>query len=196
MTDKRLASSKLIAAIRENNFSDVISAINEGANIEEADMHGFTGLPLRIACFQGDIEIVRALLQRGADVNAMADDGPGAPLRLARRGGHPEIAELLLQEGATAQSAEEIAMVPLSRMSHTQPITNAVISPVTDEAPVDNIIEFTSPPPAELIEEVDLTACYGLDTNLLTLDLLRLEEQPEEAKPPPAKAGGFWTSKR
>ena len=196
MIDKRLASSKLIAAIRANNFNDVIGAINEGANIEEADMHGFTGLPLRIACFQGDIEIIRALLQRGADVNAMADDGPGAPLRLARRGGHPEIADLLLQEGATAQSAEEIAMVPLSRMSHAQPIINAVTSPEIDEPPVDNIIEFTSPPSAEVIEELDLTACYGLDTNMLTLDLMRLEEQPEEVKPPAPKTGGFWTSKR
>lgn len=189
MAAKSFTPSKLVAAIRAGDLGGVIRAIEEGADIEETDMHGFGGLPLRTACFAGNIEIVRELLERGADINAMAGDGPGAPLRLAERGGHQALVAFLLQGGEQSPSFGKMDSAPPSRLDTDQP------QPRTAEAQPDNTIEFTSQPD-QTIEEVDLTACYGLDTNLLTLDLLRLQEEPEPAPRRPSSKPGFWKSGR
>lgn len=211
MAAKNFTPSKLIVAIREGLLSGVIKAIEEGCDIEEADMHGFVGLPLRTACFEGDLAIVRELLNHGANINAIASDGPGAPLRLAQRRGHESVIELLQLHGAEMQPLLEARPSP-SASSHviefeTRPI-KAIVPRLPEETPApppDNIIEFSiAPPPVEhliepahLIEEVDVTACYGTDTNLLTLDLMRLNEAPEPVKPnPESKKPGFWNSGR
>ena len=282
MAAKSFTASKLIIAIRAGLLSDVISAIEEGADIEEPDMHGFVGLPLRTACFEGSIDIVRELLRRGANVNADAGDGPGAPLRLAKRRGHQSIASLLLLQGAqmhaktettpstTARTTkvnstpvevraapapaeaannkiqfdspppnylskeiettvdffldtdapvqEELIASPLETRSISlpeehpgniieftnpppaEPIekTEATFAAILEE-PIDNIIELTNPPPELLTEEIEGIACYGTDTNLLTLDLMRLEEEEEaeSTKPAPeSKKPGFWKNSR
>lgn len=270
-------ASKLILAIRAGLLSDVISAIDEGANIEEADMHGYVGLPLRTACFEGNIDIVRELIGRGANINADAGDGPGAPLRLAKRRGHQSIAALLLLQGAempaktgtipnsTASIAEVKATPPnVSNAAITAEAADNTIefeilppdhwrekietpidillesdSPPQEEARAsqleapsftlpekqpDHIIEFTSPPPAEpieavnvsfeptlegpvgnlieftsplpefLTEEIEGKTCYGTDTNLLTLDLMHLEENEEDKSPVPENKTGFRKS--
>ncbi|HXE38132.1 MAG TPA: hypothetical protein VN639_06620, partial [Azonexus sp.] len=63
--------SQLVTAIRTGRLSDVIRALEDGADLEEADIHCIRGLPLRTACFEGSIAIVRELLRCGADVNAI-----------------------------------------------------------------------------------------------------------------------------
>ena len=83
MTVKSFTTNKLIDAIRAGSLSGVLTALNDGGDIEMPDMHGCSGLPLRTACFEGNLAIVRELLNRGANPNAIASDGPGAPLRLA-----------------------------------------------------------------------------------------------------------------
>ena len=58
-------------------------ALDHGGDIEEADIHGDPGLPLRIACFKGHIDIVRELIRRGADIHAPNAQGKGGPIRMA-----------------------------------------------------------------------------------------------------------------
>lgn len=77
-----------------------MTALDHGADIEEADIHGDTGLPLRIACFKGHVDIIRELIRRGADIHAPNAQGPGGPIRMAHRGGHHKIVDLLLAHGA------------------------------------------------------------------------------------------------
>ena len=156
MAVKPFTPSKLIAAIRSGLLDEVIVAIAEGADIEEPDMHGFVGLPLRTACFAGDIAIVRELLNRGADINAVASDGPGA------RPAPPATTPI---EALPLRPDETVAHPPVK----------------AEEAPPalpDNTIEFTRDEPEATvdIEEIHLTSSYGIDTNLLTLDLLRMSE--------------------
>lgn len=55
---------------------------------------------LMAACGQGDLELVRSLLDRGADPNASARFGMTALTRAAE-GGNPAVTELLLARGAT-----------------------------------------------------------------------------------------------
>lgn len=189
MAAKIFTPSKLMTAIRAGLLNDVIDAITTGADIEEADMHGFTGLPLRTACFEGNLAIVSELLNRGADINAIAGDGPGAPLRLAQRGQHREIVALLLAHGAkeilaasqTTSATASTEVPPLNPGKAT--IKQAVKAEETPSGLPDNNIEFTRYEPSETgeIEEIDLTAGYGVDTNLLTLDLLRLSEAEDAA---------------
>ena len=100
MSGKNPSPSKLVAAIRKGYLRTVIDALDEGANIEEADMHGHPGLPLRTACFEGDLAIINELIERGADINAPGADGPGMPLRLAVRSKNSKVIALLLKQGA------------------------------------------------------------------------------------------------
>ncbi|WP_374487259.1 ankyrin repeat domain-containing protein [Zoogloea sp.] len=95
--------SPLRQAIERGDLAAVRRALLDGADLEEADIHGKRGLPLRLACFHGHLAIVRELLELGADLNADNGEGPGAPLRMAQRGGHTEIIALLRDYGAQAR---------------------------------------------------------------------------------------------
>ncbi len=199
MSGKYFAPSKLVSAIRTGRLSGVIAAIDDGADIEEADIHGFTGLPLRTACFEGDLAIVRELLRCGADMNAMAADGPGAPLRLALRAGHAEVAALLVQHGAALPPGIALPADIIDRSGRPDPIAEEVAVPCLPQAPDDDAdVEFefeaSAPFPGQLIEEVDVGACYGTDTNLLTLDLQRDQETTDT--PPAMPPAGFWRTTR
>lgn len=92
--------SALRRAIEKGNLQAVIAALDHGAVIEETDMHGDPGLPMRIACFKGHADIVRELIKRGADIHAPNAQGAGGPIRMASRGQHTHIIELLLAHGA------------------------------------------------------------------------------------------------
>lgn len=226
MAAKFLPPSKLITAIRASNLADVIHALDDGANVEEADMHGFVGLPLRTACFEGNIDIVRELLTRGADINAIAGDGPGAPMRLAQRGKHQHVVDLLVTHGATIAPDPQILAAPAALFPPPQTPASETVSEhaveepppapqaatsVPEDAPsldleldqafTDNLIEYTPTAiPEPSIEELDLTACYGVDTNLLDFDLQRLRDtqdarsqaaEPASTEKPKSK---FWNS--
>lgn len=205
MPHKAFQPSKLVAAIRSGRLSGVILALEDGADLEEADIHGVRGLPLRTACFEGSMAIVRELLRCGADLNATAIDGPGAPLRLALRGGHGEIAALLLQNGAEIPPGLVIDPAILSRVGTLNPLPGEAPVPTLPEPAPANAPENTQPSIAFAIEEVEVPACYGTDTNLLTLDLLQIDEAPANGAPaaarqpqgqPPTKQSGFWKSSR
>jgi len=184
MPQKVFQPSQLVAAIRTGRLSDVIRAIEDGADLEEADIQGIRGLPLRTACFEGSTAIVRELLRCGADINALAVDGPGAPLRLALRGGHGDIAALLLQNGAEIPPGLVIDPAILDRA--------ATLSPLPDEAPVptlpapDNSHEFTKSSIDFAVEKVEPPAGLGTETELPTLDLLPTDDAP----------ASFWKSSR
>lgn len=184
MTANALPPSKLISAIRAARLSGVVIALDDGADIEEADIHGHSGLPLRTACFEGNLAIVRELLARGANPNASAADGAGAPLRLALRRGHHEIAALLIQEGAHTPTGMAIPSEVLG--VRCAPLPGEAVVPTLPEAQYDNIIEFT---PSKLSFQTPGTAApeaaesFGTETNAISADLLFLDE--EEIPPIP-----------
>lgn len=194
MSVKGAPISKLIEAIRQASLHAIINALDAGGDIEEADQHGLPGLPLRTACFSGKVEIVRELIARGANVNAAGYDGPGMPLRLALRSGNVEIIRLLLASGAEIPPDVE---VPAELLAVTEEEKPAIVIPEipalefasapkesspTDFIPGEAPAAPSAPPKNyEVDEEVDITANYGLDTNLLNMDMLRIGENDDKA---------------
>ncbi|MFZ2974372.1 MAG: ankyrin repeat domain-containing protein [Ferribacterium limneticum] len=209
MTVKSFTTHKLIDAIRAGSLTGVLTALDDGADIEMPDMHGCSGLPLRAACFEGNLAVVRELLNRGANPNAIASDGPGAPLRLALRKGHQDIADLLLQKGAMP-----LAAIALSPVTPNAPVPDEVVTPPPPETKPDNTVEFTlsnmPPPTAEAVDQplheskpgnliefsssdtftptddAETSSQFGTDTSLLSMDLLFLEESENPGPSPQA----------
>lgn len=175
MSGKKFTPSKLIAAIQSGDPDAVSRALDGGADIEEADMHGMAGLPLRTACFSGDQAVVRELVKRGANINAPGSDGPGMPLRLALRCRHQAIVELLISLGADTAAGMET------------PPDAAPVERVAPEGPAPQLsTEIPTEPAATLLpltEDIDAQPSYGTDTSLLTMDLLLFNENDSPPTP-------------
>jgi ankyrin repeat protein len=70
--------------------------------------------PLHYAAFFDGPEAARLLLERGADVNAYADNELGVrPLNSAAAAGRTEVARVLLEHGADASAQTKLGFTPL-----------------------------------------------------------------------------------
>lgn len=98
----------------ENGYEDILSVLlQNGADIEGPDKYGWR--PLHFACYRGHTEIVKILIDAGANVHAATlkwnepntkptalyqdDHWTGQPLHLATMSGQADIVKLLLQKG-------------------------------------------------------------------------------------------------
>lgn len=180
MSGKSPSPSKLIEAIRKGYLRTVIDALDDGANIEEADIHGHPGLPLRTACFQGDLAIIDELIRRGANINATGADGPGMPIRLAVRAKNSKVIALLLKHGAMIPENFRIppALLEEPEMVELPPLD----IPLDFNAQTADLVE-TEINSYDIIEDIDIHSSRGTDTNILTMDLMNLQEAPEPKKP-------------
>jgi ankyrin repeat protein len=80
-------------------------ALRHGADVNARDAQGRTVLMKAVVADQLPADVVRTLLERGADVTVKTSDGATA-LDFARAGAGPEIVELLVKAGATAGPPE------------------------------------------------------------------------------------------
>ncbi|MBL8429619.1 MAG: ankyrin repeat domain-containing protein [Dechloromonas sp.] len=142
MTTKGFTTSSLIEAIRTGDIRGVALALKNGDDVELPDVHGFGGLPLRTACFDGNLAIVRELLKHGANPDAASCDGIGAPLRLALRKNHQDIVNLLLENGA-APVAGALASLETPDTS-LQPVFGATTESPTPKHDPGNVIEYST----------------------------------------------------
>ena len=103
--------------------------------------------PLMLACVSGDTEIVRKLLQYGADVKLTATGGQHA-LQLAAWHGAHEIVALLLGETAA------IGMIDQPDLDGTTSLGSALIGQAIDGAIVSR---------GMMAETVEVLRAYGAD---------------------------------
>jgi ankyrin repeat protein len=87
----------LMKAVRHNDAAAVKTLIARGVDVSEVDANG--DAPLVIAAYEGHTEIVRLLLEAGADVTAVDPDMKATALHAAAYAGRTEAAKLLIEYG-------------------------------------------------------------------------------------------------
>ena len=102
--DKQKKAFPLIIAIKNSSKEITQALLENGANPNISDFDAHT--PLIYAAEQGNLEIVKLLLAKGADINGIAKGTPfdpsyyATPLLYATEKGHKEVVEFLLNNGA------------------------------------------------------------------------------------------------
>lgn len=87
-----MSDLQLIDAVKTGQVSKVDEVLNSGADIHQQDEQGWT--PLNWAAGRGDLEIVRLLLAKGADVFRVGRD-QRTPYKIAVAARHVDVARLL-----------------------------------------------------------------------------------------------------
>jgi ankyrin repeat protein len=92
-----------------------------GATVNDKD--SFSTMPLYYAAAHGRGEVVRFLLDNGADIEARRKDGLTA-LMTAAYSGHQEIVELLIERGANINARDNAGLTVLdcAAMSGSEPL--------------------------------------------------------------------------
>jgi ankyrin repeat protein len=85
----------LMDAVKANAIETVRKLIQEGADVNGLDVNG--DAPLVIAAYEGHTEIVKMLLEAGADVRAVDPGMKATALHAAAYAGRTEAARLLIE---------------------------------------------------------------------------------------------------
>jgi uncharacterized protein len=94
----QLLQSPVEAAVTAGSATDVNAAITEGAAVDERGDLGLT--PLQLAALQGKLDVVKVLVNKGANVNARSTFNGETALMKAVMTDHREIVRYLLDHGA------------------------------------------------------------------------------------------------
>jgi len=92
----------LHCVVRWSDLAAAKALIDAGIDVNKAGDLGYT--PLHVACMQGNAEMVKLLIDSGADVFALSEGD--TPFTTARLGGHNDICELLAPLMEVAQERD------------------------------------------------------------------------------------------
>ena len=108
IVDELSKTKQLSKAIHENNVDKALHLIKEtGMTVDDINTRIGGITPLYRASYGGKIEIVRALIEAGADVNIERDINRGTPLHIACFRGHLDIVRALIEAGADVNVASD-----------------------------------------------------------------------------------------
>jgi ankyrin repeat protein len=112
-----VSSSALVSAILCENLGDVVGLICEGADVDFANERGMT--PLLYAACCGNHNIVKAILEAGAETGAVdADMGWNALFFAIDEPNNEQIVELLLEHGCNPDARDKEGCTLLSWASY------------------------------------------------------------------------------
>ena len=103
------------SAAKSGNIEAVMKHISAGNDINIRSVSGAT--PLIAASTGGQTEIIRLLIEKGADVNLREDVGGSTALLAAAFFGHTEIVEMLIDKGADVNARNLSSETPLDTVS-------------------------------------------------------------------------------
>lgn len=158
----------LIKAIRTGLVSEVIAALDAGAQVELNDGKGDPGLPLAMACFMGHAEIVRELVLRGAKMNFPDNREPRSPLSMALRAGKPEVVKVLIELGAEVPPGVETGLTNQELMLAKWKAQHFGASQADEQQGSGTL---------PVIEEIEMVSCYGTDTSGLNAEMRRAVQE-------------------
>jgi len=99
------ADHELIKAAHDGNIGECLRALDDGGNVN-AVSHSYA-TPLGEACWSNSVDIVRMLLERGADPNHI--EGGKTPLMEAAGRCNRDLIEILIDAGANIEAKAELA---------------------------------------------------------------------------------------
>ncbi len=122
-----LPAADLVDAARGNKQVELGELLAGGADVDARGQQGASAL--HWAAFNGDLEMVRMLLDAGARVDAVLDNG-STPLHLAAFEGHTDVVRLLLQRGAdpAARTLDGITPAAWARREQHQDTLQALVA--------------------------------------------------------------------
>lgn len=117
------ASANIITAARDGNYAVVQEKIQklekkqdiDAANTDKKSINVILEPEfnaLHAACYHGRLDIVKLLVESGADIHKL-DNHQGSPFLKALASGNPDVVEYLLQKGANINAMTEITGNPL-----------------------------------------------------------------------------------
>jgi len=101
-TDRK-RDTRLIDAVAIGNESQILSALADGLNVNEAFRNGWT--PYLVACAVGDCNAAKILVNAGADTSAISKSvfSASSPLHFALRSGNPEMIKYAFEHTPQAE---------------------------------------------------------------------------------------------
>lgn len=113
------AEVDVFAAAATGRVEDLRRLVNAPGAVSSFAYDGWT--PLHLAAFFGHIEAARILLDAGADVHVVSQNGlTNTPLHAATAGKHSEVALLLLDNGAGSDIIDAGGYTPLQIADQNQ----------------------------------------------------------------------------
>jgi len=106
--------SPLMKAVQDEDVAAVQRLLAEGADVNDGGESQGNWTPLQGAVIRGNAQIVKILLDRGANLN-VRDKYGHTPLHDAAFGGHADVAGLLLEKGADVNAKNRMGCTPLHR---------------------------------------------------------------------------------
>lgn len=104
-------SGDILEAVRHADLARISSLLDSSPHLVNLkDSAGYS--PLHWACVDGDQEVIKLLLQKGAEVNAQSNEGY-TPLHNAARRGNRLIVALLISNGASVNARSRNGTTPL-----------------------------------------------------------------------------------
>ena len=132
----------LHAAVAYNDLAVVTEELERGINVNVTDEGGYTPLMVAVASPEPGVEMLRLLLENGADINAATGEGGDTALSLAIMHGTVEKVDALLEAGADVNYWREGGYDALIDALHSRSMTEgAPLLPLVElllrhEAPV------------------------------------------------------------
>jgi len=108
----------LLEACRQGDAETLGRLLSNGASaaaiIDGADREGRT--PLYLACDAAHADVVKMLIEAGADVNKAGSYGC-TPVYMASEGGHADVVKMLIEAGADLNKADDYGCTPVYKAS-------------------------------------------------------------------------------
>lgn len=102
---------EFVAAAREGNLAAVKEFYNTGGDVNKPNARGQTALMW--AAQRGHLEVVKFLVQLGANPNAVDTDRQEPVLMWATKKGHKEVVEFLIVSGSDVNQGDQFKETPL-----------------------------------------------------------------------------------
>ena len=163
------AASELGDAVKADDLAKVNALIAAGADVNKGDTFG---TPLHTAVARGNLDIIKALLDAGANIEAKAV-GAAHPLHFAALSNQPAAAALLIQRGAQieALNSQKMTALMVAALNGKVEVAEALIDAGADVAASDprfTVAEYAAS--SGSIPVVKLLLSKGVDVNARNKD--------------------------